>query len=86
MDGIIWLFLAFLVVLVCLGAVAGVRRRSSEVDSPRHCSSCETPISLRRVSWFNSLLFLPVWQCPHCGNRSRSKKGMTEQPEQEISE
>jgi hypothetical protein len=77
MDGVISIFLAIVVALISLALVARVRRPSPEVDPPRHCSNCETPMSLRRVSRFKSLLFLPAWQCPHCGNRSRSKKGVT---------
>jgi hypothetical protein len=56
MEGIIGLFLALPVALVALGAVlAGIRRRPPSVeDNPGHCSSCETPMSLRRVPLLKS--------------------------------
>jgi DNA-directed RNA polymerase subunit RPC12/RpoP len=75
MEGTIWLFLALPVALVALGAVlAGIRRRPPSVeDNPGHCSSCETPMSLRRVSIFESLTLRGVWRCPHCGTRMRRK-------------
>jgi hypothetical protein len=77
MDGVIWVFLALLVPLIALGTVAGLRRRTLRVDPiSGHCSNCRTPMSMRRVSWFGSLLFLPAWECVHCGNRSRSRKGV----------
>jgi hypothetical protein len=69
MDGIIWLFLALNVALVAVGVVLAGRRRPSGIDLPRHCSICQTPVSMRRVSWFKSLVFLAAWQCPHCGAR-----------------
>jgi ribosomal protein L37AE/L43A len=76
MDGIIWLFLALIVALVALGAVlAGLRRRPPSVEqNPGRCTSCETPMSLRRVSLFRSLTLSGEWVCPHCGNRIKSGK------------
>jgi hypothetical protein len=73
MEGIIWLFLALIVALVALGAVlAGLRRRPPRVKTD-HCPSCRTPMSLRRVSAFESPTLRIQWVCPHCGNRT--KKG-----------
>jgi hypothetical protein len=79
MEGSIWLFIAFIVALVALGAVlAGLRWRPPPVDkSPGQCSSCETPMSLRRVSIFESPTLRGMWMCPHCGNRIKSRKGVT---------
>jgi DNA-directed RNA polymerase subunit RPC12/RpoP len=78
MEGIIWLFLAQVVALVVLGdMVVGLRRRSGSVNpNPGRCSKCATPMSLRRVSIFESLTFRGVWMCPHCGNRIKSRKGV----------
>jgi hypothetical protein len=72
MDGIVWLFLAPIVALVALGAVlAGLRRRPPSVeDNPGHCSSCETPMSLRPVPLLKSHALLGEWVCPHCGTRT----------------
>jgi hypothetical protein len=68
MEGVIWLFLALIVALVALGVVlVGLRRRPSRIDQePRHCSSCQTPMSLRRVPLFQSLTRRGKWVCPHC--------------------
>jgi ribosomal protein L37AE/L43A len=76
MEGIIWLFLAQVVALAVLAVVlAALRRRPSGVDpKPRHCSNCQTPMSLRRVSIFESLMLRGIWMCPHCGT-IMSKKG-----------
>jgi hypothetical protein len=76
MDGIFWLFLAQVFALVILGVVlVGLRRRPSGVDpKPQLCSSCQTPMSLRRISIFRSHIFLGAWECPHCGTRIRSGK------------
>jgi hypothetical protein len=69
MDGIIWLFLALILALVSLGVVlAGIRRRPPKIKLD-HCSSCRTPISPRRVSFFRSHMLLGEWLCPHCGTR-----------------
>jgi ribosomal protein L37AE/L43A len=77
MDGIIWLFLALIVALVALGAVlVGLRRRPPSIEhDPARCTSCETPMSLRRVSILESLRLRGVWKCPHCGSRIKSSKG-----------
>jgi hypothetical protein len=72
MDGIIWLFLALTVALVAFGVVLLGRRRPSGIDSPRHCSICQTPMSLRRVPLLKSHALLGEWECPHCGSRSKS--------------
>jgi hypothetical protein len=79
MDGIIWLFLALLVSVVALGAVlAGLRRRPPSVeDNAGHCSSCATPMSLRRVPLLKSHAVLGEWECPHCRNRFKSGKGVS---------
>jgi predicted RNA-binding Zn-ribbon protein involved in translation (DUF1610 family) len=78
MDGIIWLFLALIVALVALGAVlAGLRRRPPSMeDDPARCTSCETPMSLRRVSIFESPTLRVQWVCPHCGNRIMKEKSV----------
>jgi uncharacterized Zn-finger protein len=79
MDGIIWLFLALIVALVALGVVlAGLRRRPPSVEgNPGHCSSCETPMSLRRVPLLQSHALLGEWVCPHCSNRFKSGKDVS---------
>jgi hypothetical protein len=70
MDGIIWLFPALIIALVALALlVVALRRRPSGPNPQHHCSSCETPMSLRRVSLFESLTLRGVWICPHCGTR-----------------
>ena len=71
MEGVIWLFLALLLALICLGVVvAGLRRRAPSVSlTPGHCSNCKTPMSLRRVSVLQSHALLGEWMCPHCGTR-----------------
>ena len=71
MFGIIWLFLALIVVLLALGVfVAGVRRPSGANPRLHHCANCRTPMSMRRVSWLKSLIFLAAWECQHCGTKS----------------
>jgi hypothetical protein len=71
MEGIDWLFLALVITLVALGAVlAGLRRRAPSTDhDPARCKSCETPMSPRRVSMFESLTLRGQWMCPHCKTR-----------------
>jgi transposase-like protein len=79
MDGIIWLFLTLITAIAALAMMLeALRRRSSGVKKSGHCPNCETPMSMRRVSRFKSLLFFPSWLCPHCGTRSRSRKGVKE--------
>jgi ribosomal protein L37AE/L43A len=75
MEHNVWLLLALVVALVALGAVlAGLRRRSPSMDhSPARCTSCETPMSLRRVSILESLTLRGVWKCPHCGTRMNKR-------------
>jgi ribosomal protein L37AE/L43A len=73
MEGIIWLFLALIVALVALGAVVAVVRGRQPRAKTDHCPSCRTPMSLRRVSVFESPTLRVQWVCPHCGNRI--KKG-----------
>jgi hypothetical protein len=69
MEDIIWLFLALTVALIALGAVlAGLRRRSPQIKID-HCPSCRTPMSLRRVSIFESPTLRVQWMCPHCRTR-----------------
>jgi ribosomal protein L37AE/L43A len=77
MEGIIWLFLALTVALVAVGILRAGRHRPSGIISPRHCSICQTPMSLRRVSIFHSLTFRGIWMCPHCGTRIKWRKGVT---------
>jgi hypothetical protein len=73
MDGIVWLFLSLTVALLALGVVlVRLRREASGVDPPRHCSSCQTPMSLRRASLFQSLTLRGTWTCPHCGTRIKT--------------
>jgi hypothetical protein len=78
MDGIIWLIPALIVALVALGAVLpGLRWRRPPVDkSPGQCSSCETPMSLRRVPLIKSHALLGEWECPHCGTRMDKRRRM----------
>jgi hypothetical protein len=73
MDGIIWLFLALTVALVAFGVVLLGRRRPSGIDSPRHCSICQTPMSLRRVPLLKSHALLGEWECPHCRTRMNKR-------------
>jgi hypothetical protein len=76
MDEITSLFLGLLVTLATVGAVAVGRRRSSGVNAnPRHCANCQTPMSLRRVSLIQSLMFRGGWMCPHCGTRLHKRQG-----------
>jgi predicted RNA-binding Zn-ribbon protein involved in translation (DUF1610 family) len=78
MEDIIWLFIALIVALVALGAVpAGLRRRPPTMEhDPARCTSCETPMSLRQVPLAKSHALLGEWECPHCGNRIKSGKGL----------
>ena len=69
MEGIIWLFLALIVALVALGVVLAGLRRPRINQKSAHCASCRTPMSLRRVSIFESPTLRSQWLCPHCGNR-----------------
>jgi hypothetical protein len=75
MEGVAWLYLASIIVFFALGAllVSARRRRLAVILKPGRCSSCETPMSLRRVSIFESATLRGMWICPHCGNRI--KKG-----------
>jgi hypothetical protein len=74
MGRMFWLLLVPLMVLV--GVAIGLRRHADSTEQiSKRCSNCETPMSLRRVSWFKSFLLLAAWECPHCGNRSRSRTG-----------
>jgi ribosomal protein L37AE/L43A len=75
MEDIVWLLLALIVVLALGMALARFRRSSTEIIlNPRPCPSCETPMSLRRVSIIQALTFKGRWMCPHCGNRIKSRK------------
>lgn len=71
MEDVIWLFLALIVALVALGAVlAGIRERPPRINQEfGSCPSCLTPMSLRRVSIFESSSLRGQWMCPHCGTR-----------------
>lgn len=71
MAGIIWLYLVPIAIVVALGALlARVRRHRLANDrKPDRCSSCATPMSLRRVPIFKSHVLLGEWMCPHCGTR-----------------
>jgi hypothetical protein len=81
MEGVIWLFLALILALICLGVVlAGIRRRPPTASpSPGSCSNCKTPMSLRRVSLLESHAVFGEWVCPHCkarlGRRGKSVSG-----------
>jgi hypothetical protein len=71
MDAIVWLFPALILVAVCV-LLAGLRRRSPAIEQNSTRTSCETPISLRRVSLFQS------WRSKHLSalcleNRSSAK-------------
>jgi hypothetical protein len=76
MEDIIWLLLALIVALLALGmALVRFRRWSTEINlNPRHCPSCATPMSLRRLSITQTLTLKGRWMCPHCGNRIKSRK------------
>lgn len=54
MEGI-WLLLVFIVALASICVLAGMR---PGITKSRHCPSCETPMSLRRVHWLKSHMFL----------------------------
>ena len=75
MDGSIWLVLVLILAAACF-MLAVVRRRTPDAEKSRHCPNCETPMSLRRVSIFETLTFRGMWICPHCGTRMRKKGGM----------
>jgi DNA-directed RNA polymerase subunit RPC12/RpoP len=81
MEGVIWLFPALVLALICLAVVlAGIRPRPPSVSqSPGQCSNCETPMSLRRVSVLESHALLGEWVCPHCGMRM-DRKGKVPEP------
>jgi hypothetical protein len=72
-------YLIPIVALAVLGAMpVGLRRCPPSVeDNPGHCSSCATPMSLRRVPSRKSHAFLGEWVCPHCRNRFKSGKGVS---------
>jgi hypothetical protein len=74
MDGIISLFLALIAALVALvpgwRVFASVRPQWS-ID-PARCMSCETPMSLRRVSIISSRM-LGQWECTHCGTKMNKR-------------
>jgi predicted RNA-binding Zn-ribbon protein involved in translation (DUF1610 family) len=82
MEGVAWLYLASIIVFFALGAllVSAHRRRLAVNPKPDRCSSCETPMSLRRVSIFESSTLRVQWTCPHCGTRIKSRKGVTGTP------
>jgi len=71
MAGIIWLYLVPIVIVVALGALLARARRHRLANDkkPDRCSSCATPMSLRRVPIFRSHVLLGAWMCPHCGTR-----------------
>jgi hypothetical protein len=76
MEGINWLYLALILVAVCF-VLVGLRRRAPSMEhDPARCTSCETPMSLRRVSIFESPTLRIRWVCPHC--RNRITKGTTQ--------
>jgi hypothetical protein len=75
MDGMTWVIVGQILAVVFLATALVRRRRLFDVESnSRQSLSCETPMSMRRVSRFKSLLFLAARECPHCGNRIRSRK------------
>lgn len=80
MDGIIWLFLALLVALVTVCVALRDRRKHSVEPIPRQCANCETPMSLRRISFFRSYFLLGTWECPHCGARTGAGIWMSSGP------
>jgi uncharacterized protein with PIN domain len=75
MEDIIWLCAALIAALVAVAVVvARFRHRPQSIErNPGRCSSCETPMSLRRVSIFRSHSF-GEWVCPHCGTRMDKKR------------
>ena len=81
MDGIVRLVSALTLAVVVLAMVLVVLRRRPSGPDPqlRHCSNCRTPMSLRRVSLFESFTLRRTWICPHCGTRmSKAGKGAGE--------
>jgi DNA-directed RNA polymerase subunit RPC12/RpoP len=76
MDGIGLLSLALMVALVLVGiTLAALRQRQTLADQKiGSCARCLTPMSLRRVSILESLMFRRVWMCPHCGTRVRKRR------------
>jgi DNA-directed RNA polymerase subunit RPC12/RpoP len=75
MDGMVWLYLAQIVAFAVLAVVVvGLRRWPSVAKKSSHCTHCQTPMSMRRVSLLRSLVLLGEWVCPHCGNRIKSSK------------
>jgi len=71
MAGIIWHYLVSIVVFIALCAllVSAHWRRSAINRKSIHCSTCQTPMSLRRVPIFRSHVLMGEWVCPHCGSR-----------------
>jgi hypothetical protein len=60
--------------IAALGALVLSRRRPPLIeDNSGHCSSCETPMSPRRVPLAKSHALLGEWECPHC--RTHMNKG-----------
>jgi uncharacterized iron-regulated membrane protein len=73
MDGSIWLYLAEVVALAVGAAIVVGLRRPSALEKSRPCPNCQTPMSMRRVSWFRTHLLFGVWECPHCGTRMKRR-------------
>jgi hypothetical protein len=78
MEDIIYFLLELVVALDALGALqADVWRRPPTIkQNTRQCLNCENPMSLRRVPIFQSPGFKVQWMCLHCGNRTKSAKGI----------
>jgi MYXO-CTERM domain-containing protein len=73
MAGVSWPLFIPIVGLLALAALFVSRRRPPVVnENPGRCSSCETPMSLRRVPLLKSHALLGEWECSHCGSRSKS--------------
>jgi hypothetical protein len=73
----IWPYCIPIAAVVALGVVLLRRRRPPRINQASgHCSSCRTPMSLRRVPLAKSHALLGEWVCPHCGNKSKAGKGV----------
>jgi hypothetical protein len=72
----IWTYLIPIIVIVALGTALRARRRPPTIkENPGGCSNCATPMSLRRISIFESPPFKVQWMCPHCRRVSNSGRG-----------
>jgi hypothetical protein len=57
-------FLALIVALAAVGVLADLSRRPFGVKKSTRCPNCQTPMSMRRVAFFQSFSFKGVWMWP----------------------